>query len=457
MTERSLPGGHTTATVLSGISERYHIQPLRRNSPNPLVGFDSRDRRRFDSRHARDIRAEIRRKESHYLRRRAGRIVKELRKSISSEPIPADEFGAAMGTGALSIMGFESGADSILMSNVYAVAKTYFSNDADIMGDDIRDKMHELRTTKNYVDEEKLMGVLVQDGMNLGRSITFLRLLELERQFDFSERAGINYANMSRYERGVDKPSNFNLNEIFDAAGIARDSMPAQYIRLSRDYIAPMTLDELRTCSFGQLMKYLYSLTGTTRMEMAKNLNYTPPSLIRFEKKPSLVSDRTLEDLFFLLNIHQESPLAQILHTKVRTPDVAIADDLLEGMLTQDFLLQDQLDGIRMPRLSKSDKELLLEMRDLTTIQEVMDTLMKHKGLILPDLVRRTNMPYTTIYDIATDIHHPTDYNIARTLLGLGYSIFHPITQYVLRFSEQLKTYESYDDNIIFPRENLDK
>lgn len=374
------------------------------------------------------------------MRRRAGSIVNRLRTtSAGQEGISSTEFGRHMGARPEVVNEFERGSGELDLNLVYLTTKGY-KDYFFTYGARINDDLRELQRIRSFVEEDQLMQVLNQDNMTIPKATKLLRLNELETEVEFAERIFISKTAQADIEQGLKVPRMNTVNNIINACGIDPDSMPAQQLRLLYSDKKPMTLDELRTCRFIDLKRYLLTLKGETKGsygEINKQLSREEP-----DTTPA-------ENLIFWLKLPPDSPLAQIIYHKAKhykNPEVQFREELLPRVLSEQYLFQDHLNDLEQRPLSANDKETLLSIRGKPSLAEMLSFMIrkKHKRLTLNKLAYYMDMPEGTIRDLIYEVYIPRKKTTLLVAMHLGYSVYHPITQFLLDRSEQDRAFASY-------------
>jgi len=365
--------------------------------------------------------------------KRAGRLLQQSRMRHGVSP---SDIASRLGIRASDIHTFEDEGSPMLDLRRTVRAATVFIDEAD-------ENMVEL---ENIAQGQEWMRTFTHPYMTFGRSLTYMRLAEKMKKIDFARRAHVGVTSLSEYEAEVKPPQLSTLQRMIESSVLDPRSKAAQLLRLKRGGIDPMTSEKLKECTLGELIRYLRILNGANHEELGSALGYRQDSISRFElgvvKNPFV--NHTLDLFIDWLNLPAESALTQAIRQKSQNYGITLSDEIIQDAVMDQYLFQEHLQTITAYILSPQDTSLLKQMEQQgMTFGETLKLTRERRGLSQSQFAGMTG--YSRGH-IEGGRNIPEDYAIARLLVPLEYDIHHPITHYLLNYTEKARAEKEHKE-----------
>lgn len=301
-------------------------------------------------------------------------------------------------------------------------------------------------TVPSEPNDVRWLRTLTRRGMTLKHAIRYIRLSKGLSTTKFAEKAKIGTTSLEEYESGKGKPTPVSLDSIIQFAELDPDGKPAQLLRLQAADQAVWSVDQLETCTFGKLMRYLYTQRSATTTKLAVDLGYSAKSSfissVATDKEGFTISDRSVETFITWLGLPPNSALAGVIRTKHRNTDAPISVEVLQDVLGDKYLFKEHLSPESIPQypLATSDQELLTELEERMTLGDKVNLLMEKGSMnekMRDDFWGSKKNFQNYIKQLGSARGY--EFNLARLLMVYGYDINHPITWHFLETLKPLQ------------------
>ena len=243
------------------------------------------------------------------------------------------------------------------------------------------------------------------------------------------------------WENGILSPTYDSLNKIFQTAELSElgeNNKVMQYLYLLSTYshganksdYEPMDLATLQKCSFRELMRYLRHLRGATQAFLGEECNYSEIQIRRFERGES-VNEGFVEQFIEWLGLDEEqseSALAAILRHKAQeTRDKKkklIAQEIFQGVLTEQYLFKEHIDYLDPYILSEKDEDIQPWLAHMPLGNRIL-FLRTRKSFNREKFAKQSQIGIRTIYDIEKGITLPFEETVFALADALDYDDFH--------------------------------
>lgn len=262
-----------------------------------------------------------------------------------------------------------------------------------------------------HAEIDPWIGTLLREGMDLGRSVMFARLDVLAEKKEFAQTAGIDDDQLGLIERNMATPMPAELNLIIKASALEPMGIPAQMIRLLRENRPPMELDELQSCSFGELFRYIRQLKGDSPVDAARAAMVDPQTIRNIESSAWGMRKSTKRKILSYMDLDPRSAIAEIAYTKLDDPDANITSATLKRVSHGQYLFAPSIQGARVTNTTEEDQSLnelaaiQQELREYGASEaEVLGSLLcyerEKRGLSLTDVADAINMEVNNLINI---------------------------------------------------------
>lgn len=297
--------------------------------------------------------------------------------------------------------------------------------------------------------EKDWLKTFARTGSSFGRSIRELRLSMGLYERDFAQRAHVSLQAINGAESRNKGMQHFIFDSIINASPLADldpMSKTIQFLRIQNNGGTLFSREELKTCSYMDMVQYLCILEGQLTTELSKNVfGYkTRFADIKSGKRP--------------LKEHEVSTLSAVFDT---IPDdilirKAHEEDLGESdidFITRQYLVQEDIEAL-IDQPSKEDDELITILQGKKTIGAILRHLRISGGFsTIPEFSSKLGVARTDISDQESSRFIPRDLSVVRFLAALNYSIHSPITQYILERAQEEREEQIYlGERVTFSR-----
>jgi transcriptional regulator with XRE-family HTH domain len=338
---------------------------------------------------------------------------------------------------------FEDGVAPLNLPPVLGAAEKHFT------GEDF-----DIQELRSHTEDELWIQTLTQKGMTVARAIKLLRLYNLQKKTEFANDAGINGTYLSEIELGHREPRPSTLNQLITASSLDPEGIPAQIIRLINEKRDPMSLTELQTCSFGEIMQYIRQLKGLSPRNLGNLLRPRKLNgvIVNIEKSKKINDKELDKKIIAALGVNPKSALMAVINEKIEKPGVTITQELIEQVFTGEkdgqFVFAEHIyEAARFPQ-PKPDK-LLTQLDSIKekyaqtdkakfVVNALLTYLRKKSKKTQLAVVQDRELTKGELSRIERNKFVPEDLTIIKILNGLGYDLHDPITAYILNVVESL-------------------
>lgn len=293
---------------------------------------------------------------------------------------------------------------------------------------------------EQLAQEQEWLRTLSQEGMTINKALLYLRLNQgLDSQI-YAIRNHKNKNTVNEHERGYrHNPDLYNLNLHIDTLGLNANSKPAQLLRLKREDMETMDLQNLAKCNIGALIRYLRILKGATQKDLESTLKRKEKTISDYElgtrKIPKIVTDHFID----WLGLGPNSSLGEIIRQKAQFPEQIIPIELLQETLTEHYLFSEHIEQLAgqfmVSDLDPHDlSKKFEEASNIADMVLLMGTLIDGKENVDKAWSRRI---HKSLFTDVKQGHIPKDITLFQLALGLGYTIHHRIMRRLLDQAEK--------------------
>lgn len=309
-------------------------------------------------------------------------------------------------------------------------------------GMQLREALEEIEVSRRPTEAQLLtdteimwLRTFARPGMTLSRELQYLRLSTGLTQEVFAARAGVHPQSIDEYERLGVTPILLNLEGIMRAAGLDPDGKPAQLLRLQREGLGEKSVEDLQTCTFGELMRYLRVLKGA-KTYFGEEIGYSSSTgvISGIELEHFSMREEAVEAFINWLDLAPNSALAKIIRRKHSKGLEPISSHMLDQVLKEPYLFEEHFDISRYP-LSDRDDELFSALLDVDSFEEkiILLTRLGTENRDIQAKFWKTREMYTKyVRGLKAGGSKVNANKLVHLLMVYGYDINHPITLHFL-------------------------
>lgn len=354
--------------------------------------------------------------------RKAGLLVAGTRDVLD---VSRGTLAPLVGIGTTTLRAFELGRRNTELAPVYdAMSQYLYERDA---------TMEQLERLRN---NQQWFRTFTLPGMTTGDHVELMCLSGWNTPRALASKAGIAHVkSITNFMNDKRRPFASTFNAIIEASAVDPDSKAAQVARLQRSGQQPKKLSEFGTDPVGKIARYLREVYGLTAEELGEKIHYSKSAVLLFEKGKRTMTKEIIDAYAQWLGLSDNSPLLWSLRFKAAYPEEPFPDKVLPFVFEEERLLfQEHVDQVREYPLTPEDRELLSELKPLsTTSAKLLHIKQKYKLPIRPKVMINGKPTVVAIDNITTEGRIATGLNIAKAMLVTGRDIHNPVTHHVLK------------------------